>query len=94
MGPNAVIDDGLLDICYVRHQEKRSQLLKIFSHYKKGTQAECGGVYMNRTLKINLKALEGGLAAHCDGETICYEGKELDIICISGALRLLEPAES
>jgi len=29
------------------------------------------------------------MAAHCDGETICYDGKELEISCIPGALRLI-----
>ena len=91
MGPNAVLDDGLLDICCVRHQKKRTQLLNIFSHYKKGTQAECDGVSMDKALNIHLTALEGGMAAHCDGETICYDGKELDISCVPGALRLTAP---
>ena len=91
MGPNAVLDDGFLDICYVRHQEKRKQLLNIFSHYKKGTQLECDGVFMNKGLKFHLTALEGGMAAHCDGETICYDGKELEINCAPGALRLIMP---
>jgi len=89
MGPNALLDDGLFDICYVRHQEKRSQLLKIFSHYKKGTQAECPGVYTSKAANFHLKALEGGMAVHCDGETVCYEGKELEISCQPGALRLI-----
>jgi YegS/Rv2252/BmrU family lipid kinase len=89
MGPNAVLDDGLLDICYVRHQSSRRKLLKILSHYIKGTQSQCEGVTLSRGRKFHLQALEGGMAAHCDGETICYEGKELEITCVSGALRLI-----
>ena len=89
MGPNAVLDDGLLDICTVRHQPSRLALLKILGHYTKGTQAQCDGVSMGRALRIRLKALEGGMAAHCDGETVCYDGKELEITCIPGALRLI-----
>jgi len=87
MGPNAILDDGLLDICYVKHPAKRTYLLKIFSHYTKGTQSQCDGVFMARGLKFSLKALEGSMAVHCDGETICYDGKELEIECIPGALR-------
>ena len=93
MGPNAVLDDGLLDLCYVKHQEKRGKLIRIFSHYTKGTQSECEGVNMTRGKKFHLKAIEGGMAAHCDGETICYEGKELEIDCIPGALRLVSAGE-
>ncbi|MCL2800244.1 MAG: diacylglycerol kinase family lipid kinase [Treponema sp.] len=91
MGPNALLDDGLFDICYVRHQEKRSQLLDIFSHYKKGTQAECQGVYTGKAAKFEIKALEGGMAVHCDGETVCYDGKELEVSCVPSALRLIGP---
>jgi len=93
MGPNAVLDDGFLDLCYVHHQEKRGKLINIFSHYTKGTQSECEGVNMTRAKKFHLKAVEGGMAAHCDGETICYEGKELEINCLPGALRLIRSDE-
>ena len=89
MGPNALLDDGLLDICTVRHQPSRFKLMKIVLRYPKGTQGECEGVYMYKALHVHLTALEGGMAAHCDGETVCYEGKELEITCIPGALRLL-----
>jgi len=91
MGPDALLDDGLLDICYVRHQEKRSHLLNIFNHYKKGTQKECEGVYTAKAVKFQLEALEGGMAAHCDGETVCEDGKKLEITCIPGAMRLIGP---
>jgi len=89
MGPDALLDDGLLDICYVRHQKSRLDLLRIISHYTKGTQGECKGVNFGRGLRFHLKALEGGMAAHCDGETVCYEGMELEITCIPNALKLI-----
>jgi YegS/Rv2252/BmrU family lipid kinase len=89
MGPNAILDDGLLDICYVRRPPTRLKLIKIFLHYPKGTQGECEGVFMDRALNFHLKALEGGMTVHCDGETVCYEGKELDISCMPGALNLI-----
>jgi len=60
------------------------------SHYTKGTQDECKGVTFDRGTHFHLKALEGGMAAHCDGETVCYDGKELEITCIPNALRLIE----
>ena len=89
MGPNALLDDGLLDICFVRRPLTRLKLINIFLHYPKGTQSECEGVFTGRALQFHLTALEGGMAAHCDGETVCYEGKELEISCIPGALRLV-----
>jgi YegS/Rv2252/BmrU family lipid kinase len=89
MGPNALLDDGLLDICYVRHIKSRFGLLKIISHYTKGTQGKFEGVTFGRGVHFHLKALEGGMAAHGDGETVCYDGKELEITCIPNALRFV-----
>ena len=89
MGPNALLDDGLLDICTVRRPPTRMKLMKIVLCYPKGTQGECEGVFMSRAAKIQLTALEGGMAVHCDGETVCYEGTELEISCIPGALSLI-----
>jgi YegS/Rv2252/BmrU family lipid kinase len=89
MGPNAVLDDGLLDICYVYHIPSRIKLIKVVASYTKGTQGKFEEVNFNRGKNFKLKALEGGMAAHCDGETVCYEGKELEISCVPGALRLI-----
>jgi diacylglycerol kinase family enzyme len=89
MGPNAILDDGVLDICTVRRPSSRRRLIKIVLRYPKGTQGECEETFMSRAVHFHLTALEGGMAAHCDGETICHEGKELEITCKPGALRLI-----
>jgi YegS/Rv2252/BmrU family lipid kinase len=89
MGPNALLDDGALDICFVRHPPTRWKLIYTVLHYPRGTQAECEGVYTGRASHFELSALEGGMAAHCDGETVCYDGDSLEISCVPGALRLV-----
>jgi YegS/Rv2252/BmrU family lipid kinase len=89
MGPNALLDDGLLDICSVRRPRSRLTLINLVAHYPSGTQGKCKGVYMSRGKHFHLTALEGGMAAHADGETVCYEGKELEIECIPSALQLI-----
>jgi YegS/Rv2252/BmrU family lipid kinase len=89
MGPNALLDDGALDICTIRQPKSRMRLVKIVLKYPKGAQAECAETFMSRATHFHLKALEGGMAAHCDGETVCLAGTELDVSCLPGALRLL-----
>jgi diacylglycerol kinase family enzyme len=89
MGPHASLNDGLFDICAVRHPASRRRLIQIVLHYPKGTQGECEETSMGRGLHFRLRALEGGMAAHCDGETVCEDGKELVISCRPGALRLI-----
>jgi diacylglycerol kinase family enzyme len=90
MGPNALLDDGMLDICIVEHRTRR-QVVNIIAHYTKGTQGDCPGVVTGRGAEFSLQALEGGMIAHCDGETVCLEGKELAVSCKAGALALISP---
>ncbi|MDR0315570.1 MAG: diacylglycerol kinase family lipid kinase [Treponema sp.] len=89
MGPNALLDDGEFDLCSVQHPSSRRKLMKILLHYPKGTQTECEGVFTGRASHFHLTALEGGMAVHCDGETVCYDGKELEIFCHKHVLRLM-----
>ncbi|MDR2898523.1 MAG: diacylglycerol kinase family lipid kinase [Spirochaetaceae bacterium] len=89
MGPNALLDDGQLDFCTVRHPKSRMRLIQLVARYTKGTQGECPEVAMGRASQFHITALEGGMAAHADGETLCYDGKELEISCKPGVLRLI-----
>ncbi|MDR2176801.1 MAG: diacylglycerol kinase family lipid kinase [Treponema sp.] len=89
MGPNALLDDGALDICTIRHPRSRRRLIQLILKYLKGAQGEAEETFMDRAAHYRLTALEGGMAAHCDGETVCVEGTELEISCLPGALRLL-----
>ncbi|MDR0785054.1 MAG: diacylglycerol kinase family lipid kinase [Treponema sp.] len=89
MGPNALLNDGLLDFCVIKHPHSRRRLVSIVLKYFEGRQIECEEATAGRGSRFFLKALEGGMAAHCDGETICFDGKELTITCVPNALRLI-----
>jgi YegS/Rv2252/BmrU family lipid kinase len=89
MGPNALLDDGMFDFCTVHHPKSRLRLIQLVARYTKGTQGECEDVSTGRAAHFHIKALEGGMAAHADGETLCYDGKELEISCKPRALRLV-----
>jgi YegS/Rv2252/BmrU family lipid kinase len=89
MGPEAVLDDGALDLCVIRRPATRRRLIQIVLKYPKGAQGDCEEALMGRGSNFHLTALEGGMTAHCDGETVCLDGKELAISCLPGALRLI-----
>jgi len=89
MNPNGQVDDGLFDICALPYQKTRRKLLKVIFRYLKGTQSGYEGVRTGKGSHFHLEAIEGGMAAHCDGETVCYDGKELEISCIPSALRVI-----
>ncbi|MDR3275907.1 MAG: YegS/Rv2252/BmrU family lipid kinase [Treponema sp.] len=91
MAPRAEFDDGAFDICMIRNPPTRRRLIQIVAKYPAGRQEECPETVMGRARNFHIKALEGGMAAHCDGETICTDGKELEIRCIPAALSLIHP---
>ncbi|MBI9103802.1 MAG: YegS/Rv2252/BmrU family lipid kinase [Spirochaetales bacterium] len=88
MAPEAVNNDGLLDLCMVAHKNRR-QLIKTIIHYTKGTQKRLPGITIDRADSFTLKALKGGMVVHADGETICTEGKELEIKCIPSPIKII-----
>ncbi|MHB9296590.1 putative lipid kinase YegS [Pillotina sp. SPG140] len=91
MGPKAVLNDGLLDFCTVRHPNTRRRLLKLLVQYTKGTQSTSEETTMGRAASFAIRAVQGGISAHCDGETICENGSYLEITCVPSALRLISP---
>lgn len=88
MAPDAVNNDGFLDLCMVNHLT-RLKLIKTIIRYTKGTQRGLPGITMDKAVSFRLKALEGAMAVHADGETICIDGKELEISCIPGPIRII-----
>jgi YegS/Rv2252/BmrU family lipid kinase len=91
MAPNAKTDDGLLDFCTIRQLRSRRRLIWLVLQYTKGAQGGFEETTMGRALKYHITAPDGGIVAHCDGETVCTDGKELEMVCIPGALRIIKP---
>jgi diacylglycerol kinase (ATP) len=88
MAPDALQDDGLLDLC-IAGQLSRTGILTMIPRFMKGTQASQPQIKTGRAAKIHVTALEGSLPAHADGETICVAGKELTIEVIHQALNII-----
>lgn len=88
MAPDADPHDGRLDWCHT-DQGSRIRLLSAMMAYTKGKQADRDDTFSGHATNISIKALKGSLAVHADGETICRNGKTLEITINSGALRLI-----
>ncbi len=76
MAPEAVIDDGLLDLC-IAEQVSKARIFALIPRFMAGTQASQPSIQTGRTRSIVVTALEGSLPAHADGETLCTEGQQL-----------------
>jgi len=90
MAPEALVHDGLFDICVVE-DSTRYEMAELILRYAKGTQIGHPRVTMGRASRIYLDAPLGGLAVHADGETICERGRSIEIECRAGALEAFIP---
>lgn len=78
MAPNGDPGDGWLDLC-IAESASKLRIFQLITFFMKGTQATQPEVKTARARKISITALKGTMPAHCDGETLCYEGTKLDI---------------
>lgn len=76
MAPKGQPDDGWYDLCIVTAPSK-GRILQLIPYFMKGTQATQKEILVARARKVTVTAEQGTLPAHCDGETLCYEGKQL-----------------
>ena len=88
MAPNAVPDDGVFDLCIAR-QVSRPRIFALMLKFMKGTQAEHPTITTGRTNRITVTAVEGTLPAHADGETLCTEGRKLELEIIPSAIEIV-----
>ena len=87
--PNAVIDDGLLDVCLVKavHQLK---LLKCFPMMMKGTHGQLPEVSFHRGRQVTIKSASGHpLPINIDGEV--RKDLQLDCSIIPEGITVLYP---
>jgi len=88
MAPESRNDDGMLDIC-MGDRMTRGQMIKVIAMYTKGTQKATSLITTGRAPEFRIKALEGGLVVHADGETICTEGQELLVECLPRRIEII-----
>ena len=78
MAPQSDSGDGLFDLCLVG-QVKQVGILPVALKFISGTQAEHAAVQMVRAKQISVRAVQGSIPAHADGETICTAGQLVSV---------------
>jgi YegS/Rv2252/BmrU family lipid kinase len=92
MAPNGKPDDGVFDLCIAR-QVSRPRIFGLMLKFMKGTQFAHSAISGGQTTHITVTAMEGSLPSHADGETLCLEGKKLEIEIVPNALEIVSPAD-
>lgn len=78
MTPNSKPDDGVFDIC-IADAPGPLRVLGLIPHFLNGTQEGEEEIRIVRAKEVQIKAIEGVLPAHLDGETLCEEGEAVDV---------------
>ena len=86
--PNAILDDGLLDIVYASRPVNRRQVIPMVLSFFKGTQLEtCSFMEQKRGREVIIESLEG-MKVHVDGEFVADDARRCLVRILPGALRL------
>ncbi|MFB0533887.1 MAG: diacylglycerol kinase family protein [Anaerolineae bacterium] len=78
MAPEGQPDDGLLDLC-IAHEVSRARIFGLIPHFLRGTQATQEPIQTTQARHVVVTAIEGVLPAHADGETLCTDGRRLEL---------------
>jgi len=85
--PNAVIDDGQLDICLIRGLKKWEVLLHLPKAIK-GNHIHLEQVQNMRSNTLRITS-DHGIAVHADGELLSMNMKEIEISILPAALEVI-----
>jgi len=88
MSPDALPDDGLLDLC-IAEQVSSLQVLRLIPYFMRGTQATQPVIKTGRAARITITAEDGPLPAQADGEIISTEGRHLEIELLPRQLEII-----
>lgn len=88
MTPESRNDDGQLDLC-VAGEPRRLQMLGLILKFMKGRQAGSPHIRMGRAAAVEIRALEGKLAIHADGETVSEHTDELLLECLPRQVEII-----
>ena len=92
MAPTSLANDGLFDLC-IAGEAGHLRVLSLIFHFMKGTQVGKKCIQMEQASHLTVTAMKGTLPAHADGETLCFEGKHLELTLLSNQIEILcEPS--
>lgn len=93
MAPTSSKNDGRFNLCLAYHMS-RARMLSVIPTFFNGTQFDQPGIDAEVSSQITVRALEGTLPVHADGETICTAGDEIVINILPRQIELIcEQAE-
>jgi diacylglycerol kinase (ATP) len=88
MAPDGNPADGMFNLC-LAGQVPQLKILPLAAKFLSGTQAGHPAVKMTQARTVTIRAVQGSIPAHADGETICTAGQSLRIEIHPAALEVV-----
>lgn len=88
MAPYSQMDDSLFDLC-IATQVSHARIIALIPRFMKGDQASHPAVQTAQTRNLTIRAIQGSLPVHADGETICEAGRELSLKILPQQLQIV-----
>jgi diacylglycerol kinase (ATP) len=91
MAPHGNPGDGMFDLCIARNISKAGILLLI-PRFMNGTQGTHPAIQFRKDTRVTVRAMDGLLPVHVDGEVLSADVKELLIEILPGRLKVISDA--
>lgn len=92
MAPMGNPGDNQFDLCCVQ-QVSKLKTFPLMAKFMKGQQRGDPAVRFIRGTHITIKAIEGSIPAHADGETVCETGKQIYVELLPHQIDLIVQAK-
>jgi diacylglycerol kinase (ATP) len=88
MAPHGDPGDGVLDLCIAKNISKAA-ILGLIPRFMNGTQAGHPAIQFRQDTRVTVRALDGRLPVHVDGEVIDTDVPELSVEILPGRLQVI-----
>ena len=91
MAPHADPGDGMFDLCIARNISK-AKILALIPRFMNGTQGTNPAIQFRQATRVTVRAMDGFLPVHVDGEVLSLDVKELLVEILPGRLKVISDA--
>jgi diacylglycerol kinase (ATP) len=88
MAPHGNPSDGMLDLCIAKNISKAG-ILRLVPRFMQGTQETHPSIQVKKDTLVTVRALNGLLPVHLDGEVLSTDIKEIRIEIMPGRLQVI-----
>lgn len=88
LGPNAIIDDGLLELSYAKEPIKSFGLFKLALRFLFGTHLKSNKIFYERITHLTVESEKEDLQIHVDGEVVSYGTDKCEINIIPAGIKI------